>query len=393
MKTVLYLLCLLSLFATCGKEDWSIPESPCTLDMPDSSRNNPKDREYRRVLDYYVSRGIPGLVLLVRTPADGLWIGAAGKSKIETGEAMLPCQVHHSASVVKMYIGTSIMLLAEDKKIDLDAPINKYLDAGMCNHISNGNTATVRQLLNHTSGIRDFVTETKHLTDYFNNFFNHYTTDDFLHYIYGKPADFEAGTKAAYCNTNYVLLSLIIDRVTGKPHADFLSERIFKKLNLQQTFYKNEPGYPHPAGLVNSYWDRYGNGQLENITKVAIHFDDLSVGHDAMLATARDYARFLEALLKGQLVSPASLNQMKEWKYHEGEKGYSGLGLLKMETKYGDAIGHGGANFGVAMMARYYPQQDVTIVFCSNIAGFFPSPALDEVIAFSKGIEKTVFEE
>ena len=392
MKRLFYLPFLFLLFSNCRKEDWSIPDTPCTLDFPDSSQNNPKDGVYRNVLQRAVSGGVPGLVLLVRTPKEGLWIGAAGKSKIETGEPMLPCQIHHSASVAKTYMATAIMLLVEDGKIDLDNPINKYLDTDLCNHIGNGNTATVRQLLNHTSGIRDFVLERNFITDYFNDYFNNYTTNDFLHYIYDKPAYFEAGAKAEYCNTNYVLITLIIDKVTGKPHADFLSESIFKKLDLKHTYYKNEPGYPQPEGLVNSYWDRYGNGQLENITQVAIHFDETNVGHDAMLASASDFAKFLEALLKGQIVSKSSLEQMMTWQYDAKDDVFNGLGLLRQSTKYGYAIGHGGGNFGVAMYAEYFPKQDVTIVFCSNISGFFPSPALEQVKQFKRNIEKVVFE-
>lgn len=393
MKRFSYILALLLLFSNCEKEDWSIPESPCTLNLSDNnSLFNPKNAEYQKLLENTVSRGVPGMVLLVRTPKEGLWIGAAGKSKIETGEPMLPCHIHHSASVAKMYMGTAVMLLMEDGKIDLDAPINTYLDEDICNHIGNGNTATVRQLLNHTSGIRDFIEETNHLTDYFNDFFNEYTTNDFLHYIYDKPAYFEPGVRAEYCNTNFVLLTLIIDKVTGRPHAEFLSERIFKKFELNQTFYKNELEYPNPPGLVNSYWDRYGNGQLENITEVAIHFDELSVGHDAMLASTLDFSKFIEALMNGQIVSSSSLNQMMEWTYDPVNKWYSGLALLQKITDYGEVVGHGGGNFGVAMIVQYYPESDVTIVYCSNISGFFPSPALDVLKEFTKQVEKIAFE-
>jgi len=109
---------------------------------------------------------------------------------------MLPCHIQHSASVAKMYMGTAVMLLVEDGLIDLDLPINTYLDAGLCKKIGNGKAATVRQLMNHTSGIRDFVLETEFLTDYFNDFFNHFNTNDFLHYIYDKPAYFKPGEKA-----------------------------------------------------------------------------------------------------------------------------------------------------------------------------------------------------
>lgn len=390
----LFLFCLavIALFG-CAGEDWSLPQATCTLDFPDSSQVNPKGVAYQGLIDRVVTRGVPGVVLLVRTPSEGLWIGAAGKSKIETGDAMLPCHVHHSASVAKMYMGTAAMLLVEEGRLDLDATIDTYLDEALSDRIDNARKATVRQLLNHTSGIRDFVVETKFLTDYFNDFFNDYTTRDFLRYVYHKPASFEPGASVAYSNTNFVLLTLIIDRVTGKPHGEFLTERIFKKAGLTQTYYKNEAGYPSPPGLVNSYWDRYGNGQLENITEVAIHFDDTNVGHDAMLASAHDFAKFIEALMRGEIVSQASLDQMMMWQWAADEELFYGLALLRQATAYGDAIGHGGANLGVAMQVHYYQEHDVTILFCSNVAGFFQSPARDPLLRLMKDVEKVVFEE
>jgi len=393
MKIKQFLICLLFIhfiFAGC-KKDWSVPGISCSLNFQDSTQKNIKDNAYRLLLERYVSRGLPGIVLLVRTPKEGLWIGAAGKSKIETGEPMLPCHIHHSGSVAKMYMGTAIMLLVEEGKINLDAPINKYLDAGMCNKIGNGNKATVSQLMNHTSGIPDFIPDEKHLTDYFNNLFNRSTTIDFLKYIYDKPADFAPGEKVEYCNTNFVLLTLIMDRVTGKPHGEFLSDRIFKKLGLKQTFYKSEAQYPRPSGMVNSYFDRYSNGQLENITEPAIHFDEITVGHDGMLASVYDYGMFLEALMKGKIVSQASLNQMLVWNYDKKEENYTGLAILKDERKYGDAIGHGGANLGVGMIVVYYPKDDITIVFCTNISGYFDSPAIKQVKPFWADVEEIAF--
>ncbi len=379
MKKIFTLLFLIVFFTTC-KKDWSTPLADCTLDFLDSSQNNPKKNLYQSLLDKYVRQGVPGIAMLVRTPKEGLWVGAAGKAKIETGEPMLPCHIHHSGSVAKMYIGVATMLLAEEGKIDLDAPINKYLDKNMCDHIENGNKATVRQLLNHTSGIRDFITEVKHLTDYFNNLFNNYSTEYFIKYIYDKKADFEPGTSVHYSNINFVLLTLIIDRVTGKSHADFINERILKKQGLVHTYYKNGGGYPQPPGLVNSYFDRYGDGSFENITTPANHFDEISVGHDALQASVSDYAKFVEALFKGKIVNTNSLTQMKQWKYAGRQEDiYTGLGLLRKETKYGDVMGHDGGNLGVVMICRYYPKDDITIVFCANICGFFESPVLERI--------------
>ena len=380
---------LIPFLVNCNVEDWSIPQTQCAEDIPNLVSGFAKEKLYQQAIDEAVRKGIPGLVLLVRTGEDSLWIGSSGKAKIESNEAMMPCHIHHSASVAKMYMATAAMLLVEDGLLELDAPVKNYLDEDIVNHIDNCKKATVRQLLNHTSGIRDFVLETNFLTDYFNDYFHNYNTADFLKYVYDKPSKFAPGSRAEYSNINTVLLTLIIDKVAGS-HADVISDRIIKKLDLKNTFYKNEQGYPNPNGLVNSYWDRYSDGKLENITKVAIHFDETNVGHDAMLATAYDYSLFINALMQGKLVSHKSLNEMMTWKYDQKDEIYNGFGLLREITPYGDAIGHAGGNFGVAMQVQYYPERDVTIVLCTNISGFFPSPARDEVIALAKTIENLV---
>ncbi|MBK8392439.1 MAG: hypothetical protein IPL23_25635 [Saprospiraceae bacterium] len=111
--------------------------------------------------------------------------------------------------------------------------------------------------------------------------------------------------------------------------ADVISDRIIKNWTLKIPFYKNEQGYPNPDGLVNSYWDRYSNGKLENITKVAIHFDETNVGHDAMLATAYDYSLFIKSLMEGKLVSHKSLNEMMTWRYDQKDEIYNGLGFAQ----------------------------------------------------------------
>jgi D-alanyl-D-alanine carboxypeptidase len=122
------------------------------------------------------------------------------------------------------------MKLVEEGRISLDSSIRTYLPVAICDRIANANQATVRQLLNHTSGIRSFTGEPEYLSDVITNRGQGMTTQKNLEYVYDKPALFPIGTDFAYSNTNYVLLAMIIDRVAGTNHADFFDQRIFRPL-------------------------------------------------------------------------------------------------------------------------------------------------------------------
>ncbi|MFQ5641878.1 MAG: serine hydrolase domain-containing protein [bacterium] len=334
----------------------------------DASLNtHPRGDAFQKVLDDYVKRGLPGVVLFVKSP-QGMWNGAAGYAKIETKEPMTPVNLHYSDSMAKTYTATAIMMLVEEGKIELDEKINQYLPRNICDNIGNGNEATVRQLLNHTSGIKDHWEDITFLLDVFNDPFRPIPPEKLLEYIYGESPYFPAGQGTEYSNTNFLLLAMIMDRVLGESHAKFISERIIRRLGLENTYYKNEPAYPKPPGLVNSYAYFLGNEKLENWSEGQNAVTaGILVGHAGFIASSYDYARFLEALFNEELVGQALLNDMTEgfengWAY--------GLGLEFCETGCGKAMGHTGDSLASQSKMLYYPKTNTYIVLLTNV-GFF----------------------
>ena len=328
----------------------------------DASLNtHPKGAAFQQLLDDYVKRGLPGLVMFVKSP-EGMWNGAAGYARLETRERMTPMHLHHAASIAKTYTATAIMMLVDEGKIVVDAKINAYLPRKITDKIGNGNEATVRHLLNHTSGIRDWQNdEIKSEIDFGNDPYGAYPPERLLEYISGKPAHFPPGSQARYSNTNYLLLALIMDHVLGESQAGFVSKRIIKHLGLENTYYKNEPGYPRPPGLVNSYEDAFGNGTLRNITDLAIQSIKRYWGHAGYIASSHDYARFIEALFNGELVSAVSLQEMMP-----RDGGYYGFGLYFHFTPYGRGIGHNGGGPETQTHRHYYPDSKTTLVLLTN---------------------------
>jgi D-alanyl-D-alanine carboxypeptidase len=291
-----------------------------------------------------------------------LWNGAAGYAKIETGDAMVPTHRHHGASVTKMYTATAAMMLAEAGRLDLDARISEYLPESVYGPVPNGSEATVRQLLGHTSGIPDFSGDMAYDLDFLNDPVGSYPAERLLSYLNGQSRIFAPGTGYFYSNANYFLLSLVLDRVAEEGHAGIISQGILGPLGLTGTYYKNEPGYPIPAGLVNSYQDLAGNGRLMNVSDLATHALTIFSGNAGLIATSADFGAFIDALLGGQIVGPEFLAQMKE----RTQSPRYGLGLSFMETPYGTAVGHSGGDMGVLAQVRRFPGLDATLVLLTN---------------------------
>jgi D-alanyl-D-alanine carboxypeptidase len=353
----------------------------CQGSAANKGTNHPKAAAYQALLNKYVAQGLPGVVLLVRSPKDGLWIGAAGKSNLETGEPMSPCTLNYPQSIAKTFTATAMMMLVEEEKVNLDAKISNYLPQATIEGIANADKATVRQMLNMTSGIVSYEQDEDWIASRRANRSQTFTPEVMLSYIRGDAADFEPGTSWRYSTTNYLLAALIIDQVTGRSHADMFTNRIFKPLQLTDIYYKNEPGYPRPKGLVmgNYYLDGEGAyGSLGNLSDWQTASVSSFIGDDGLISSAYDLAQFVEALSKGRLVNAQSLAEMTMG-VNTGDPGVQyGLGLYKLALPTGGiAFGHTGDGVGAAAQMYYIPELEATYVAFTNAGTFFASPARD----------------
>lgn len=355
------LLCVALIAAACTL-DVAGPVSPPPENWDPVLNTHPRGETFQKILDDYVRKGLPGVVLFVKTP-EGLWNGAAGYACIETGERMTPTHRFHGASVTKMYTATAVMLLVEDGLLELDAPIRKYLPEDVWRRIPNGDQATVRQLLSHRSGIPDFKGDLRYDLDFLNNPFGELSTERLLGYLYGQSPWAAPGERYFYSNANYVLLAMIVDAVVPSGHAAVISQRILQPLGLTATYYRNEAEFPTPPGLVNTYQDLAGDGRLVNVTDLTTQGATVLFGNAGLIATSSDYATFLDALMEGKIVSPASLATMME---KPTETSTYGLGLSFTHTDYGEAVGHSGGELGAVSQVRYFPERDATLVLLSN---------------------------
>jgi D-alanyl-D-alanine carboxypeptidase len=344
--------------------------TPCPP-QPSASTSYSRAEAVNRALEKLTRSGVPGVALAVYSE-EGWWESSAGVASIETQTPMQPCHLQYLQSVAKTYMAVAILKLYEAERLELDAPITSYLPERYSRYLSGAQKITVRMLLNHTSGIPEYNSVPAYVSKLLQQPDYPFTAEDYLNYIAGKPLTFTPGSQYSYRNTNYVVLALIADAITGD-HAAFITETIFQPLGLDQTFYRNEPGYLHYPNLVRSYWDRHGNGIVENVSRLQQNNVRCMIGDDGIAATPKDAVKFLKALLEGKLLSPATLNQMKTWVTSKGIDEY-GLGLDHASIGGHKAWGHSGGGIGAGCQLYYFPDKKVYFFAGINLGTVTESP-------------------
>jgi D-alanyl-D-alanine carboxypeptidase len=355
---------LIVLSGGCSRMNLELPHDTCiSSDNVDAS--HPKAQGLQRKLQQVVAVGVPGIVMALRD-ASGTWASASGLSKIETKTPMQICHLQFGQSVAKTFMASAILLLYEDGRLDLDDKITAYLPGSVTRKIANAETATVRMLLNHTSGIAEYNDKPNYVTYLLQHPLHTFTTDDYLDYVRGASPKFSPGEKHSYTNTNYLLLALIADEITGD-HKKFIQEEILATHDLNNTYY-HDPGFMEMPELVNTYWDRYSNGQIENCSEMhRINVASL-VGDDGVVATPVDYVSFLEKLLTHQILSPETMSEMLDFVRVDGDSknGY-GLGIHQEFHRDLPEWGHTGGGIGSGCILGYLPHNDTYYFIAINL--------------------------
>ncbi|KOG23234.1 serine hydrolase domain-containing protein [Streptomyces viridochromogenes] len=226
-------------------------------------------------------------------------------------------------SMTKTFVATVLLQLVGERRVVLDAPVERYLPGVVRGHGNDGRVVTVRQLLQHTSGIPDVL---DHLSprEILEDPLAHHDMRDLVDIALAHPPTFEPGTGWRYSNTGYLLAGMIIEKVTGHSYRDEIRRRVIAPLGLRETYLPGDssaiPG-PHPRGYARPGED----APLRDITAI-----NPSVGGPAaeMISSGTDVNRFLDALLRGRLLRPAELREMMRTRPTGNPDGRAyGLGL------------------------------------------------------------------
>jgi D-alanyl-D-alanine carboxypeptidase len=288
--------------------------------------------------------GMPGVFAQVRD-GNHTWNLAAGVADIDTGRPVRPHFRHRVGSITKTFVATTILQLVGEHRVDLDAPIASYLPDVLPGEL--GGQVTVRMLLNHTSGVGDYAPVlVANLEAVENLRFRNFTPQELIAIGLSQPPTNAPGERWSYSNTGYVILGLLIERLTGRPYAEEIDRRILRPLGLRHTYFPGTNPYirgPHMAGYV-----AWPDGSLRDVT-VFSQSSGWATGE--MISTAADVNSFYRALLTGRLLTPALLAQMQTTVVvvpGMPEVAGWGLGILWLATPCGRVWGHFGQEVGYA---------------------------------------------
>ena len=264
---------------------------------------------------------------------------AVGKGNLETGQAPPMDGEVRVGSASKTFVAVVVMQMVQEGKVGLDEPIETYLPGLIKGEGVDGSKITVRQLLQHTSGLPDFDETLFGTTDVFQYRHHYVTPRDVLDSALSKPAQFEPGTQWKYTNTNYIVLGMLVERVSQRPVGEQIDERIVKKLGLSHTYFP-APGEEKIRGTHPQGYHLSAEGKLEDITEM-----DPAWGWaaGAMVSTPSELNTFFQAVFDGRLLTQASIQEMKKGvDIGSGGRVY-GLGLIGTPLSCGGtAWGHGG---------------------------------------------------
>lgn len=188
-------------------------------------------------MDSAAMKGVPGISLAVYSETEGWWAGASGYSKLETKVPMNICNLQYLQSVSKTYMAVAILQLHEEGKIKLDAAMTKYLPEKHTRLIQNANKITVRMLLNHTSGVAEYNSHPKYTSYVVLNPLKVFPIEDVLQFLKDEEPQFVPGSKYRYTNTNFLLLAMIGDIITGD-HSKYIRQNIFQPLQMNHSYYQ-----------------------------------------------------------------------------------------------------------------------------------------------------------
>lgn len=348
------------------------------------------DRQQRvkKVIEKHIANGLPGVALAYYSGQEGLWTHSEGFSNIEEKHAMTNMNLQYLQSVTKTYMAVAILKLYEQGKLKLDDDISKYLNAHALGNLKDRGI-TIKMLLNHTSGIPDYATNPNFMAFVLKDLKRHFSVQQCIDFIKNDSLNFQPGKDYSYSNTNYVLLSMITDKITGN-HVKFIEKEIFKPLDLKLTHYLTKQNYLSIPKITDSYWDVLNIEKPVNITSIQkVNVSSLR-GDDGIVCAPADAVKFLKGLVEGKLLKPETMQLMQEWVAKDGAKKY-GLGFSYYDLGVTYAIGHSGGGLGAGCVLMYLPELDAYVFMATNFTTLIESKIAEKVSSIQYEILSALF--
>jgi D-alanyl-D-alanine carboxypeptidase len=272
-----------------------------------------------------------------------LYTKAIGKADIASNKLATTETKYRIGSISKMFTACLVFKAIEEHKLSLSQTIEKYFPT-----IENAGKITIGDLLSHRSGVHNFTDD----EDYPAYNTEAKTEQQMIDIIAKGKSDFEPGSKASYSNSNYVLLSYILEKTYKKPYKDLLNAGIIKPLGLKHTYFGGKTNLQNNESYSYSFTDKWNK---ESETDLSI-----PMGAGSILSTPSDLVMFIEALFADKIVSAKSLEQMTTIKDDYG------MGIFEVPFHDKKGFGHTGGIDGFSSAVAYFPDDKLSVAITSN---------------------------
>ena len=331
--------------------------------------------DQRQSIDSFVAKEmagqrVPGLAVGIYSRGQVLLAKGYGLANVELNVPVKPETIFQSGSVGKQFVSAAIMMLVEEGKVSLDDSVTKYFPDAP----ASWKKILIKNLLSHTSGLSEY--ESSDRTGPKGPFYLRldFSEEELAKKIEEMPIEWAAGEKWGYRNTNYVLLGIIIHKITGQHYAEFLAERIFKPLGMTSTrLISDRDIIPNRS----AGYEIDAKGELKNQDWVSPTFDSTADG--ALYFNVLDLAKWDEALYGTKLLKQTSLDRIwTVYPLNDGKPNPAGYGFAWMMGDQGGhkRIEHGGAWQGFTCNISRYPNDGLTVVVLTNLDAGHANPAV-----------------
>ena len=340
--------------ASVGASDGAAPDAGAAVEAGPSEACLDQAAKLAAALDAgRVAAMSPGSAAAVLTPDCGLWEGASGTST--NAEPLTSRHLAWVGSVTKTFVSETVLELAEASKLSLDDTLAKYVPS-----FPGAGGITVRQMLSHQSGIYNYTDDPKFGDALSTSPGRAWKPEELVAYAAAHPPDFAPGMGWNYSNTNYVLLAMIVQQVTGGTLATALRAHAFTSAGLGETYFDKEPTI---AGPRAHGFDSGG----EDVTDV---FDmSWALGAGGVMSTPSDLVKWAQKLYEGSVLGAPMMTALLTFKDSRWSDGMQyGLGVMQWpaRTAGARALGHGGDQPGYHTWMVYFPDRRMAVAAYVN---------------------------
>ncbi|WP_211529963.1 serine hydrolase domain-containing protein [Methanocalculus chunghsingensis] len=326
------------------------------------------------VSDGVTNAEIPGAVIEIETP-DWRWRHATGYAALSPPIPAETGMHFFIASVTKPFVSVAILQLAEEGKLALDDPIDSYLPVDIMEAIAMSDEITIRQLLDHTSGIADYDEMSLVLEEYENPGYTVSYEQGMWDSLHAGPL-YDPGMGYTYSNVNYILLTLIIDRASGRTYEEYILEYILNPVGMRNTSVHRTNRLPDPH--MHALEEFEEDGIIMDFSNLYKQYDR---GSGDIVSTTADLNAFHKALVSGMLISPSSRDEMMTISPQSkknidmsplgsGNQGYGPGYIITSLDEPGNLTlyGHTGGYPGASTFWYYLAEEDTYLTLHANSA-------------------------